>query len=189
MLANACVIHASGSTSFILALTIRLYMTAALCQPRSEPENSQDLPECDAAQRAFRGIIGQANTAIVEEPGKHRPSASACSPSPWQHRCRPKAFCVPHSSTRADRRLGTRGTIADRPTLLWAVSVDAALDIEQLIDTLNRFQTKRRQYRSLLALRLFLCSGFDVGLHKEFSARIGPTACASKIKPGLRPAS
>src|SRR2546430_1437105 len=35
--------QACGSTPFILAVTIRLYMAAARCPPRSDPQNSHDL--------------------------------------------------------------------------------------------------------------------------------------------------
>src|SRR5204862_4459920 len=34
--------QACGSTPFILAVTIRLYMAAARCPPRSDPQNSHD---------------------------------------------------------------------------------------------------------------------------------------------------
>src|SRR3546814_4177735 len=42
MRASASASQAWGSTSFSLAVAIRLYMTAARWPPRSEPQNSQD---------------------------------------------------------------------------------------------------------------------------------------------------
>ena len=42
MRASTSASHACGSTSFILAVTIRLYITAARCPPRSEPQNSHE---------------------------------------------------------------------------------------------------------------------------------------------------
>ena len=43
MRASTSASQACGSTSFILAVTIRLYMTAARWPPRSEPQNNHDL--------------------------------------------------------------------------------------------------------------------------------------------------
>lgn len=40
--ARTSVSQACGSTRFILAVTMRLYMAAARCPPRSDPRNSQD---------------------------------------------------------------------------------------------------------------------------------------------------
>ena len=42
MRARTSASQACGSTSFILAVTIRLYMAAARWPPRSEPQNSHD---------------------------------------------------------------------------------------------------------------------------------------------------
>src|SRR5258705_5765892 len=42
MRARTSASQACGSTSFILAVTIRLYMTAVRCPPRSEPQNNYD---------------------------------------------------------------------------------------------------------------------------------------------------
>jgi hypothetical protein len=44
--------QAWGSTSFILAVTIRLYMNAARSPPRSEPANSHDLRPSAMPRRA-----------------------------------------------------------------------------------------------------------------------------------------
>ena len=46
MRASTSASQACGSTSFILAVTIRLYMTAARWPPRSEPQNNHDLRLC-----------------------------------------------------------------------------------------------------------------------------------------------
>src|SRR5205823_11630591 len=55
--------QACGSISFILAVTIRLYITAARSPPRSEPQN----------HHALGGIVRQADAAIVKEAGKCAP--------------------------------------------------------------------------------------------------------------------
>ena len=42
MRARTSASHACGSTPFILAVTMRLYMAAARSPPRSDPQNSHD---------------------------------------------------------------------------------------------------------------------------------------------------
>ena len=76
MRASTSASQACGSTSFILAVTIRLYITAVRCPPRSDPQNSHDRrPKGDAPQRAFGGVVRDASSAIVEKPGERRPTS------------------------------------------------------------------------------------------------------------------
>ena len=66
--------QACGSTSFSLAVEIRVTMNAARSAPRSEPANSQDLrPSAKPPERPFGGIVGQADPAVLEERGKAAP--------------------------------------------------------------------------------------------------------------------
>lgn len=62
-----------GSTPFILAETIKLYMAAARWLPRSDPANNQDFLPC-AAQGAFGGIVRETDAPAVEEEGEGRPA-------------------------------------------------------------------------------------------------------------------
>jgi hypothetical protein len=97
----------------------------------------------NAAQAALGGIVCEANTAVIKEPGKHGPSfqhvvhrfcdivAAGQRPALHEHptmqvgyeRC---AEFLPHTST-----------------LLKTTPVDISLDVEQPVDALNRFQAKR----------------------------------------------
>src|SRR6202048_1505241 len=55
--------QACGSTPFILAVMIRLYIDAARLPPRS-----------DASQSSFGGIVGETHAPILKEQSKARPS-------------------------------------------------------------------------------------------------------------------
>ena len=67
--------QACGSTPFIFAVTMRLYMAAARRPPRSDPQNSHDfLSQRDAAQSALGGVVRETNAAILKEQGKGRPA-------------------------------------------------------------------------------------------------------------------
>ena len=67
--------QACGSTPFILAVTMRLYMAAARCPPRSDPQNSHDfLPRAMPLQPSFGGIVGEAHAPVFKEQGEARPA-------------------------------------------------------------------------------------------------------------------
>ena len=54
------------STSFILAVTIRVYITVARRPPRSEPARSHDfLPQRPSPQCAFGRVVGQARAFVL----------------------------------------------------------------------------------------------------------------------------
>ena len=107
-----------------------------------------------------------------------RPNASACSPLPWRHHCHQTACCVARASTACEGP-PPRDKLAcwrNRPTPIHTASIDVALDVEQLVDAPNRLQAERRYHRRLLALSLSPRGSFDVSQHKEFPARMRPTA-------------
>jgi hypothetical protein len=74
MRASTSASQACGSTSFILAVTIRLYITAARPPPRLEPQNSQDYRPRAMPHGSFGGVIRQADAAVVEEAGERAPA-------------------------------------------------------------------------------------------------------------------
>jgi hypothetical protein len=54
--------HAWGSTPFIFAVTTRLYMAAARCPPRSDPQNSHDFrpkatPRSPRSAALLKGMV------------------------------------------------------------------------------------------------------------------------------------
>ncbi len=54
--------------SLTLALMISVAMKAARSAPRSEPAKSHAFPaESEAAQRPFGGVVGEANSVVIEE--------------------------------------------------------------------------------------------------------------------------
>lgn len=72
--ASTSAIHAWGSISFIFAVTIRVYIKAALSPPRSELAKSHDLrPRVNSSEGAFGGVIGPADAPVVEERCEGRP--------------------------------------------------------------------------------------------------------------------
>ena len=178
MLARTWASQACGSMSFILALTTRLYISAALWPARSDPANSQDLrAEGNAAQAASGGVVREANASIIEEPGKHRPALQHVV-----HR-----FC----NAVAARQLSAFGNhpavqvghqrlaklLAHALAPVRTTSVDVTLDVEQSVDALNHLQAKRRYHGLALTLRLASRSRSNVGQHKELAARVRPTPC------------
>ena len=74
MRARTSASQACGSMSLSFAVPISVYMNAARSPPRSEPANSHAFAaEGHTAQRAFGGVVGQADTTVVEEPGERGP--------------------------------------------------------------------------------------------------------------------
>lgn len=78
MRARISVSQACGSTPFILAVMIKLYMEAARRPPRSEPQNNQEfrpraMPRSDASQASFGGIVGETDSPVLEEESETRP--------------------------------------------------------------------------------------------------------------------
>src|SRR5712671_3684312 len=67
--------QACGSTPFILAVTMRLYMAAARCPPRSDPQNSHDFrPKGDTSQASFRGVVREAYAPVLGEESEASPA-------------------------------------------------------------------------------------------------------------------
>ena len=59
--------------------------------------------EGDAAQRAFGGVIGQADAAVVEEAGEGGPALEHVIDSPWRSRRDARDERARHASTRRGR--------------------------------------------------------------------------------------
>src|SRR4030081_3483087 len=67
--------QACGSTPFILAVTMRLYMAAARCPPRSDPQNSHDFrPRAIPLSPLSAALFEKANAAILKEEREGRPA-------------------------------------------------------------------------------------------------------------------
>ena len=144
MRARTSASQACGSMSFILAVTIRLYMAAARSPAAiGAGEQPRLSAESDAAKAALGGVVRQANASVVEEPCEGGPAL--------QH--------VVHGlgEIAAARELGPLGAhpgfeigdqrrtqlLANRAALLWQLAIDAALDLEQPIDAPDGLQSQR----------------------------------------------
>ena len=68
MRARTSASQACGSMSFILAVTMRLYMAAARCAAAiGAGEQPRLSAQSDAAKAALSGVVRQADAAVVEE--------------------------------------------------------------------------------------------------------------------------
>ena len=64
-----------ASISFILQVTIKLYMAAARWPPRSEPQKSHDfLPRAIPRKARSAAIVSQADAAVIDEASKAVPT-------------------------------------------------------------------------------------------------------------------
>src|ERR1019366_1520702 len=145
MRASTSAIQAGGSTSFIVAVTMMLYMAAARCPPRSEPANSHDfLPSAiprnaRSAQRPFRGIVREADTPIIEEAGERGPAFEHVI-----HRlgeivaARELGALLAHPAFQVGDQWRNE-LLPDNPALLGTLAIDRAFDLEQGIDASDRF--------------------------------------------------
>jgi hypothetical protein len=77
MPASTSASQACGSTSLSFAVTISVAMTAARSAPRSEPANSQHLRPRANPRSAFCGVVGQADTPVVDKARKIVPASVA----------------------------------------------------------------------------------------------------------------
>src|SRR5262245_22819957 len=75
MRARTSASQACGSTPFILAVTIRLYMAAARRPPRSDPQNSQDFrPRAMPRKPRSAAFVGETHASIFQEQREARPT-------------------------------------------------------------------------------------------------------------------
>ena len=176
MRARTSASQACGSTPFILAVTIRLYMAAARSPPRSEPQNSHDfLPRATPRSASLRGIVRQANAAIFEEQRERGPAL--------EHVVDRLDEVVPArelSELRAHEGMeivdqGAALRAARSQSLLRALAVDRALDLEQRVDAAHDLDRDRRQRDLLLARGLAPGVLLDVGHDEERTPGMNPT--------------
>src|SRR5258708_4682190 len=167
MRASTSASQACGSISLSLAVMISVAMTAARSAPRSEPANSQDL-----RPRAFSGIVAEANPAVVDEARKPVPTLEHVVDR-FGDRGRARQAGALLAQPCFQRRQKRRALLlADAQPLVRGKAVDAALDIEQDVDTPNRLQRDRRDRRGVLAAPGI---GGDVRQLEELPPRVRPT--------------
>ena len=128
--------QACGSTPFILAVTMRLYMAAARCLPRSDPQNSHDFStQGDTSQPSFGGVVREADASVFEEEGEACPALENVFDRFGQ--------VVPTSEpsdlrTHIDMKIVDQWPaqhLPDGQAFLGALAVDGSLDLEQRVDT------------------------------------------------------
>jgi hypothetical protein len=115
--------QACGSTSFVRALVMRLYITAARWPPRSEPQNS-----------ALGSIVRKTDAPVVEEPGEGGPTL--------KHIVHGLGDVVGSGELRTllahlcfqicDQR--GAALLADSLAVIGTLAIDRALDLEQPVD-------------------------------------------------------
>ena len=165
--------QASGSTSLSFAVMISVAMAAARSAPRSEPANSQDLrPRAKPLQRAFGRVVGEADPAVVEEARKPVPTLEHVVDRLGDGgRARQAGTLLPQPGFQGGHKRRAL-LLADAQPLVGGKAIDAALDIEQHIDALDRLQRDRRDRGCLLAAPGI---GGDVGQLEELPPRMRPT--------------
>ena len=132
MRASTSASQACGSMSFILAVTMRLYMAAARWPPRSEPAKSHDfLPESDTAKAAFSGVVRQADAAVVEEAREGCPALEHVVHGLGDiAAARELGPLLPHPGFKlGDERRAQ--LLANSAALFGTPAIDGALDLEQ----------------------------------------------------------
>ena len=176
MRASTSASHACGSTSFIFAVTMRLYMVAARAPPRSEPANSQArLPSAIPRSALSAALLLEANPPVGEEAREGVPALEHVV-----HRfgevvvARQLGALPAHPGMKiSDQR---RAQLAARRLASIGVeAVDRPLDLEQGVDTPDRLQRDRRQDERRLALRLPPRRRLDVGEDEELAPGMSPT--------------
>jgi len=106
----------------------------------------------DAAHAALRGIVGQADAAIVEEARERGPALEHIVHSLGDVvAARQLGALLAHPGLQIGHQRRTE-LLADRLAPFRALTVDRPLDLEQHIDPADRFQRQRRDHRRLLAL-------------------------------------
>src|SRR3984885_10003451 len=145
--------QACGSISFILAVTMRLYITAAR-SPIGAAEQPRLPTQSDATHAALGGIVGQTDAAIVEEARERDPTLEHVVHGLGDVvAARELGALLSHPGLQiGDQRRAE--LLSNGATPFRTLSVDRPLDLEQLIDPTDRFQRQRRDRRRLFALRL-----------------------------------
>jgi hypothetical protein len=129
----------------------------------------------NASQCSFSRIVAQADAAVVEEAGERRPAL--------EHVIHGLGEIVATRQlgpllVQPAFQIGDQGCAQLLPNgtaLLDALAIDRALDVEQRVDALNRFQRQRRDHAGGLALCLAAGVGGDIGHNKERPASVDPT--------------
>ena len=176
MRARTSASQACGSTPFILAVTMRLYMAAARCPPRSDPQNSHDfLPRAMPLQPSFGGIVREADAPIFEEQGEGRPALENVIDRLGQI---VTAGELGELRAHIDMKIVDQWPaqrLADGQALLGALAIDGSLDLEQRVDAAHDLDRDRRQRDLLLARGLAPGVLLDVGHGEERAPGMHPT--------------
>src|ERR1700721_1851385 len=175
MRARTSASQACGSISFILAVTMRLYITAAR-SPIGAAEQPRLPTQSDATHAALGGIVGQTDAAIVEEARERDPTLEHVVHGLGDVvAARELGALLSHPGLQiGDQRRAE--FLSDGPAPFKALPVDRPLDLEQLIDPADRFQRQRRDHRRLFALRLAAGGLRALRHHEERTPGMDPTA-------------
>ena len=124
----------------------------------------------DATQGSFGGVVGQADTAIVEEAGEGIPTLEHVIHGAGDVRVARQfaAFLAHPRFERSDQWRGLFPANGEPP--IGRQTVDGALDLEQGVDPLDSFQRGRRDGSGCAAARLASGTGLDIGEDEELAA-------------------
>ena len=168
--------QACGSTPFILAVTMRLYMAAARWPPRSDPQNSHDFLPRAMPRRPRSAALFERQT---------RPSSRNSVKA--DQRLSMYLIALARSCPRASLASllaqigmeivdqGPAQRLPHRQALFGALAVDRALNLEQRVDAAHDLDRDRRQRDFLFARRLAARVLLDIGHGEERAARMDPT--------------
>ena len=129
----------------------------------------------DGAQRAFNGVVGETDTAVVEERGKtravvqHLIDGLADSVMARQRAAR---LAPPEFQLFDERR---RHVVADSKPLVGSLAVDRTLNRKNQVDASHRFSRQRLDERRFAGFVALLLPG-DVGKLEQIVSAVHPAA-------------
>jgi len=153
------------------SLDQRVHHGGALAAAIGAGEQPGLASERDAAQRTLGRIVGETDPSVIEEAREGVPASEHIV-----HRLGDIAVAREPAIFRAQPGLELRyqrrdARAAHREALVNGTAVDLALDVEDRIDALHRFEGKRRDDRELAAR-----FGSHVGELEELAATVRPAA-------------
>ncbi len=135
----------------------------------------------DSAQRAFGGVVAEANSAVVEEARESLPALENGVHGLGHFVVARElgGFLAYPGMEAGDERRAL--FLARGLASLGAEPIEGTLDLEQGVDTLDRLQRHRREDCRRFALGLARSVGLDVGQDEELAARMAP---ARRLRDG-----
>src|SRR4030088_163390 len=133
--------------------------------------------KCYSAQRAFRGIVGEADTPIIKETGERGPAFEHVL-----HRfgdfvaARELGALLAHPAFQISDQWRAE-LLTDGPALLGTLAIDGAFDLEQGVDAPDCLQGQRRDRPRGLALCLATGVLGQIRHGEERAAGMDPAGC------------